>query len=225
PAGGHDRTAVTLWPPGAVFVVVGDARIAAYRKTLPIARGQEAVLIAYEMNGEPLPGEHGFPARLIVPGFYGTNSVKWLTRMTLSDRRAPGPFTSRWYNDPVRDGVGRETGQAVPVWSIGPDSLIVSPAPHETIELSSAEREIWGWAWADGGVRNVYIRTEDAATWRRGRVGAATWAGVAALFDAVDAETERWCSAGFTGRVNEWVAAADIGMAQRDLRRASVCQR
>jgi hypothetical protein len=38
--------------------------------------------------------------------------------------------------------------------------------PHETIERS-AERYIWGWAWADGGVRNVYIRTDDAAAWRR----------------------------------------------------------
>ena len=53
------------------------------------------------------------------------------------------------------------------MWSITPDSLIVSPAPDETIELSSASREIWGWAWADGGVRNVYVCTDDAATWRR----------------------------------------------------------
>ena len=38
--------------------------------------------------------------RLVVPGFYGTNSVKWLTRLTLADRRADSPFTTRWYNDP-----------------------------------------------------------------------------------------------------------------------------
>ena len=38
--------------------------------------------------------------------------------------------------------------------------------PHETIEIS-AEREIWGWAWADGGVRSVFVRTDDPATWRR----------------------------------------------------------
>lgn len=123
-------------------------------------------MIGYEMNGSALPAEHGFPARLVVPGFYGTNSVKWLTRMTLVESRAPGPFTTRWYNDPVLDGTGGETGETTPVWSISPESLIVSPMPHETIELS-AEREIWGWAWGDGGVRNVYVRTDDAAIWRR----------------------------------------------------------
>ena len=48
------------------------------------------MLIAYEMNGDALPAEHGFPARLVVPGFYGTNSVKWLTRMTLADSAGAG---------------------------------------------------------------------------------------------------------------------------------------
>ncbi len=43
---------------------------------------QSDVLIAYEMNGEALNPEHGFPARLVVPGFYGTNSVKWITRIS-----------------------------------------------------------------------------------------------------------------------------------------------
>ncbi len=69
------------------------------------------MLIAYEMNDAPLPPENGFPARLVVPGFYGTNSVKWLTRMTLQAKRAPGPFTTRWYNDPVLDDAGRDTGR------------------------------------------------------------------------------------------------------------------
>ncbi|MCL5999169.1 MAG: hypothetical protein M1546_24365 [Chloroflexi bacterium] len=85
--------------------------------------------------------------------------------MTLTESRAPGLFTTRWYNDPVPDGAGRETGATTPVWSIAPESLIVSPAPHETIE-GSAGREIWGWAWADGGCCNVYLRTDDGAIWR-----------------------------------------------------------
>jgi sulfane dehydrogenase subunit SoxC len=111
-----------------------------------------------------LPAEHGLPARLVVPGFYGTNSVKWLTRITLAERRASGPFTTRWYNDPVLDGSGGETGKTTPIWSIEPESLIVSPTPRETMELS-VEREIWGWAWADGEVRSVHIRAGETATW------------------------------------------------------------
>jgi DMSO/TMAO reductase YedYZ molybdopterin-dependent catalytic subunit len=122
------------------------------------------VFIAYELNGRALPAEHGFPARLVVPGFYGTNSVKWLMGMTIADSRATGPFTTRWYNDPVLDDAGRETGATTPVWSIAPESLIVSPAPDATIE-ASVEHEIWGWAWADGGVARVEVRAGDAAAW------------------------------------------------------------
>ncbi len=155
-----------IWSYGADYGEFSGVVVDAYVKDLPISRVEADVLIGYEMNGSALPAEHGFPARLVVPGFYGTNSVKWLTRMTLAERRAPGPFTTRWYNDPVLDGAGHETRETTPVWSIAPESLIVSPTPHETIELS-AEREIWGWAWADGGIRSVYVRTDDAATWRR----------------------------------------------------------
>jgi DMSO/TMAO reductase YedYZ molybdopterin-dependent catalytic subunit len=71
--------------------------VEAYLKDLPLTRIAADILIAFEMNGAPLPPEHGFPARLVVPGFYGTNSVKWLTRMTLTECRASGPFTTRWY--------------------------------------------------------------------------------------------------------------------------------
>ena len=146
-----------IWSYGADSGEFSGVVVDPYLKDLPIARVEDDVLIAYEMNGSALPAEHGFPARLVVPGFYGTNSVKWLTRMSFVESRAQGPFTTRWYNDPVLDGTGRETGKTTPVWSIAPESLIVSPAPHESIELS-VEREIWGWAWADGGIRSVQVR-------------------------------------------------------------------
>lgn len=159
------RTAAKyLWAYGADYGEFAGVVVDAYVKDLPIAPVAEDVLIAYEMNGSELPAEHGFPARLVVPGFYGTNSVKWLTRITVAEHRAPGPFTTRWYNDPVVDGFGRETGETTPVWSITPESLIVAPALHQTIVLAEAY-EIWGWAWADGGVRKVYVRYDDSAAW------------------------------------------------------------
>jgi DMSO/TMAO reductase YedYZ molybdopterin-dependent catalytic subunit len=158
-----------IWSYGADSGAFGGVVVDAYSKDLPIERVEADVLIAYELNGSALPAEHGFPARLVIPGFYGTNSVKWLSRMTLAESRATGPFTTRWYNDPVLDDAGRETGEATPVWSIAPESLIVSPAPHETIQLS-AEREIWGWAWADGALRSVYVRTDRAARWQAAKL-------------------------------------------------------
>ncbi len=99
-----------------------------------------------------------------MPGYYGTNSVKWLTGLTLAAERAPGPFTTRWYNDPVRDGSGRPTGATTPVWSIAPESVIVSPSPDQSLP-SGRPAELWGWAWADGGVDTVEISTDGGATW------------------------------------------------------------
>jgi len=131
---------------------------------MPVDRVNLGVLIAYEMNGESLTPEHGFPARLVVPGFYGTNSVKWLTRVTLAEERASGPFTKRWYNDPVQDDRASASGRTVPVWAIAPQSVIVAPAPDAAINASGAT-EIWGWAWADGGVSQVEVSV-DGGYWQ-----------------------------------------------------------
>jgi DMSO/TMAO reductase YedYZ molybdopterin-dependent catalytic subunit len=156
--------ALYVWSYGADFGEFGGVAVDAFGKDLEVARVNTDVLIAYEMNGRPLTPEHGFPARLVVPGFYGTNSVKWLTRLTLAERRMSAPFTTRWYADPVLDRLGDETGETTPVWAIAPDAVIVSPAPQESIELDR-EREIWGWTWADGGVGTIRVRISDQREW------------------------------------------------------------
>jgi hypothetical protein len=84
--------------------------------------------------------------------------------MTLADRRAASPFTTRWYNDPVLDAAGKPTSETMPVWSIAPESLIVAPAPDWNVPVSTAV-EIWGWAWADGGVDRVELSTDDGVNW------------------------------------------------------------
>jgi DMSO/TMAO reductase YedYZ molybdopterin-dependent catalytic subunit len=153
-----------VWAQGVDYGVFQGVTCDSFLKEFPVARAAADVLIAYEMNGAPLSAEHGFPARLVIPGFYGTNSVKWLTRLTLADRRARGPFTTRWYNDPVRDAEGRATGATTPVWSIAPESLIVSPAPDEVLTAGKGV-EIWGWAWADEGATAVDVSTDGGASW------------------------------------------------------------
>jgi DMSO/TMAO reductase YedYZ molybdopterin-dependent catalytic subunit len=163
--------ATFVWSTGADFGQFDDVSVDAYVKDLPIERVASDVLIAYEMNDEGLSPEHGFPARLVVPGFYGTNSVKWLTRVTLAETRAPGPFTTRWYNDPAQEASGSANGRTAPVWSLAPQSVIVAPAPDVTLVLSQ-NIEIWGWAWADGGVGAVEVAIDDA-TWRSATLEAA----------------------------------------------------
>jgi DMSO/TMAO reductase YedYZ molybdopterin-dependent catalytic subunit len=150
-----------VWSSGADHGEFQGVRCDAYVKDLPLERVAADVLIADAMNGAPLRPENGYPARLVVPGYYGTNSVKWLTRLTLAAARAASPFTTRWYNDAVRDASGQRTGAANPVWAIAPESVIVSPAPNQAVALGETV-EVWGWAWADGGISTVEVSVDGA---------------------------------------------------------------
>jgi DMSO/TMAO reductase YedYZ molybdopterin-dependent catalytic subunit len=83
-------------------------------------------LLCYEMNGEPLPREHGFPVRLIAPGWYGVANVKWLTRIEVTDHRYTGQFMARDYVTIREEQRGAET-----VWTfttVGRDRLKSAPA-------------------------------------------------------------------------------------------------
>ena len=134
-----------------------------YVKDMPLSRLAEGgVLLAYAVNGEPLSPEHGFPLRLVIPGWYGTNAVKWLWRLELAAGRAAGPFTTTLYNDPDPTGAGTR-----PVWEAGPEALIVAPAPGL---IARAPVEIWGWAWAARGVARVEVSLDGGGSWAAARL-------------------------------------------------------
>lgn len=154
-----------VWAVGFDEGVLAGTFCPSYTKDLPIERVNKDVLVALKMNGESLLPEHGFPARLVVPGYYGTNSVKWLNRLELRESRAPGLFTTKWYNDPVFDESGLPTGRSKPVWSVAPQSIIVSPGPNANIQVG-CRTEVWGWAWADGGVDQVELIINGSACFK-----------------------------------------------------------
>lgn len=174
-----------------------------YLKDLPIERARAAeVLVAYRMNGEPLSAEHGYPARLVVPGYYGTNSVKWLYRIEAAERRADGPFTTTFYNDQV-DSPGVAPSRQ-PVWSVQPECVIVSPAADTVIRLSEAPEPVtvWGWAWADAGVVRVEVSFDAGSSWSTARIEPRrdrSWQRFdiewTPRLDGAEAETELWCRA------------------------------
>lgn len=164
-----EPTARFVWSSGADHGEFQGVSCEAYVKDLPIERVAADVMIAFDMNGLPLLPEHGFPARLVVPGYYGTNSVKWLCRLTLADTRATSPFTTRWYNDPVRPASGQRTGLSSPVWSVAPECVIVAPAPNQNMPVGEP-LEIWGWAWADEDVTRVNVSTNGGVDWMRAAI-------------------------------------------------------
>ncbi len=170
---GVSASAKYLWSYGADYGEFAGVAIDRYWKDLPLARLSEDVLIATELNGEPLPPENGYPARLLVPGFYGTNSVKWLTNFTLADTRATGPFTTRWYNDVILDEAGKDSGERMPVWNIAPESVIVSPSSKQHVRAGEPF-EIWGRAWGDMPISEVHVSVDGGANWSPADVSART---------------------------------------------------
>ena len=135
-----------------------------YVKDLPIEYVMDAdVIIATRLNGKSLSEKHGYPVRLVVPGHYGHNSVKWLCRLELANRRANGFFTTQLYNDP-----DSSTGGTKPTWEIEPESIIVSPTDGS--KRVSPVVEISGWAWSFSEVTSVEVSTDCGATWIEAKV-------------------------------------------------------
>jgi len=155
-AGVRPEATTYIWSDGADGGSFEGEAVPFFRKDLPLARLGEDVLLATRVNGEALPDRHGGPVRLVVPGFYGTNSVKWLWRLTLADRRADGLFTTRYYNDALPGGGKR------PVWALAPESVIVSPASGDQV---GGPVELRGWAWGDDAIVRVEVSSDGGASW------------------------------------------------------------
>ncbi len=151
-----------VWSKGADTGMFNQVNHAFYQKDLPIEKALAAeTLIATHINGEPLSPERGGPARLIVPGFYGTNSTKWLIELDLRAERCTGHFTTVLYNDQIASG-----GHTVqrPVWGIAPHSLIVSHQDRGTV--AAGPQRVEGWAWAGAGIAHVEVSVDGGATWQ-----------------------------------------------------------
>jgi DMSO/TMAO reductase YedYZ molybdopterin-dependent catalytic subunit len=116
-------------------------------------------LLAYEMNGEELPSLHGYPLRLIAPGWYGVANVKWLTRIEVIDRRYQGHFMARDYVTIREEERGDET-----VWtftSVTHDRLKSVPAK---VTRQDDQYRIMGAAWG-APIGGVEVRIDDGP-WR-----------------------------------------------------------
>ncbi|MFF3851005.1 molybdopterin-dependent oxidoreductase [Streptomyces sp. NPDC002328] len=140
-----------------------------YEKDLPLDKAVDGTtLVALTVNGAPLPPRRGGPVRLVVPGYYGTNSTKWLTSLTVSDRRSTGAFTTKYYMDPPAD----VSSQATPVWELAPNSCLVAPVDEDVAVGKPVE--IWGWAWACEPVACVDVSVDGGQTWTSAEVTSRT---------------------------------------------------
>lgn len=146
----------------------GDPEKDAISRGIPIAKAlEEDALIAWAMNGEPLPAIHGFPLRLVVPGYPGSASQKWLTRIQVRDQvhdgTKMGGYSYRLPAYPVAPGTEVPEEDMVVMESMPVKSLITSPASrtqHDGLTL-----DVRGHAWADGEVAAVHVSHDFGQTW------------------------------------------------------------
>jgi sulfane dehydrogenase subunit SoxC len=143
-----------------------------YARSVPLAelRATDAIL-AYEVNGVPLPPQHGYPLRLVVPGWYGMTSVKWLGRITLLDAPHDGYQMRQSYR--VRQDEG-EDGE--PLARIQLRSLMVPPGIPDfltrTRVVHAGTCDLEGRAWAgDAEIVGVDASTDGGATWEEAPLG------------------------------------------------------
>jgi DMSO/TMAO reductase YedYZ molybdopterin-dependent catalytic subunit len=145
----------------------------AYVRQLPNAKAMHRdTLIAYEMNGVPIPPLHGYPLRLIVPGWEGAYSVKWLTKLTAIDGDSDSFWVATAYRYPNRSLAPGEAGEArdlLPLAGLAVKSLVTRPA--EGAVLAPGPITIGGFAWAgEADITGVEVSTDDGATWQAARL-------------------------------------------------------
>jgi DMSO/TMAO reductase YedYZ molybdopterin-dependent catalytic subunit len=139
----------------------GGVNLGHVRRPLPVAKALRDVLLAYEMNGAPLPADHGFPVRVIVPHWIGISAIKWLGRIEVSAGPLFSPWNTQFY---------RLFGPGYPAEG----ELISHQVVKSAFELPWAatltgERTyvLRGRSWSGNGpIRRVEISTDGGATWR-----------------------------------------------------------
>lgn len=134
-----------------------------FARSLPLKRARRPeVLLAYKMNGQDLPPAHGAPLRLVVPGWYGMASVKWLTRILVVELPFGGFFQTLDYTYWERtEGLP----DLRPITDIQVKALVARPGTGETLKVATAYR-VHGAAWAgEPTVTKVEVSTDGGAGW------------------------------------------------------------
>jgi sulfane dehydrogenase subunit SoxC len=152
----------------------------AYERSLPPADARDA-LLAYEMNGAPLPPQHGFPLRLVVPGWYGMQNVKWLARITVLEEPFGGYQNAVAYRLYDAAGVAGE-----PVRRMQPRSLTAPPGIPDFMtrerHLEPGPVTLQGRAWSGlGPIERVEVSTDGGESFAEAELdeplGEAAWRG------------------------------------------------
>ncbi|MGW5564561.1 sulfite oxidase [Streptomyces tendae] len=165
---GLGRRAVDVLPRGLDddYVTADGTNLGRVRRPLPLSKALDDVLLAYEMNGAPLPPDHGHPVRLLVPSWIGIASIKWVGDIQVSARPLYSPWNTDFYRlfgDAHPDGGSAPlTRQAIKsAWELDAGANLPAGVTHRLTGRS--------WSGA-GGVVRVDVSTDGGSTWRAARL-------------------------------------------------------
>ncbi|MBN8189073.1 sulfite dehydrogenase [Salipiger thiooxidans] len=150
------------------WLYVEGADASSNGRSIPLEKALDDCLVAIKANGEALRKEHGYPARLVVPGWEGNMWVKWIRRMEVMD----GPVESREetskYTDTLADGTSRKW-----TWVMDAKSVVTSPSPQAPITHGHGPVVITGMAWTGHGkITRVDVSKDGGKTWETARLAA-----------------------------------------------------
>jgi sulfane dehydrogenase subunit SoxC len=148
------------------WVYVEGADASSNGRSIPMGKALGDCLVAFKANGEALRKEHGYPVRLVVPGWEGNMWVKWIRRIEVTD----GPVESREetskYTDTLADGTSRKW-----TWVMDAKSVVTSPSPQAPITHGKGPLVITGLAWSGhGAITRVDVSKDGGKTWETARL-------------------------------------------------------
>jgi DMSO/TMAO reductase YedYZ molybdopterin-dependent catalytic subunit len=167
---GIAKSAVDVLPQGLdPNVVSGGVDLGRVRRPLPVSKALDDVLLAYEMNGEPLPPDHGFPVRLVVPGWVGIASIKWLGQIEVADTPLFSPWNTTLYKL-TQDSPPLTTQAVKSAWELARGATLAA----------NRSQVLTGRSWSGTSpIERVDVSIDHGASWRpaelHGRNAAGTW--------------------------------------------------
>lgn len=143
-----------------------------YGASIPVdsaLSSERDVLVAYEMNGVPIPRDHGFPVRLVAPGVVGARNVKWLKKIVSSKEESSSHWQQNDYKgfSPTVDWDTVDFKSAPAIQELPVTSAICEPAEGAVVSANDGEISLKGYAWSGGGkgVVRVDVSLDGGKTW------------------------------------------------------------
>lgn len=135
-------------------------------RSIPLEKALDDVLVAFAANGEALRKEHGYPVRLVVPGWEGNMWVKWVRRIGVTANAVESREETSKYTDMMPDGRARKW-----TWVMDAKSIITAPSPQKPITHGTGPLVISGLAWSGrGAITSVDVSLDGGVNWQTARL-------------------------------------------------------